>query len=290
MHFIEQSIQAFLEDIDNKSADQFEDLINEFGENCKKALRECLLAKRSEEPFRLRMSNLGKPLRQLMLEKLHGRGPMDAQMKLKMTYGYIWESFMLFLLKAAGLELEEQKNVSLDIPLGDEKVSVKGTWDIKINGMLYDIKSASSWSFDYKFTNFENMEKDDPFGYCGQAFGYSIAEKVPFGGWIVCDKSDGRIKVVPIPQDNYRDLAKKYYADFKTKVAALFTDNVPMPPCDGEVDETFRKVKTGNKVLNDSCKFCSHKYLCHPELKYKEAVKSEAQNKPWKYYTQLLNE
>ena len=63
MHKIEQAIQIFLEDIDNQSPEKLDAIITEFGENCKKALRECLLVKRSEEPFGLRMSNIGKQLR-----------------------------------------------------------------------------------------------------------------------------------------------------------------------------------------------------------------------------------
>ena len=268
MHKIEQAIQVFSENIENIDVSTLEVHIEKFGEDCKKAIRECLLAKRSEEPFKLRMSNIGKPLRQLMLEKLYGRTPMDSQQRFRMAYGYIWESFTLFLLKAAGLSI--------------------GTMDIKIDGEIYDIKSASSWSFDNKFTTFESMESDDPFGYCGQALGYSIADKSRFAGWIVCDKSDGRIKVVEIPQNKYKELATKYYCDFKDKCRALFTEGYPMPECDGVEKETFRKVPTGNERLSQKCNWCDHRYKCHPELKYAPEAMSEAKNKKWQYYTKLV--
>ncbi len=288
MHKIEQAIQVFLENIESKTAEEFDDIINEFGENCKKALRECLLAKRKEEPFRLRMSNIGKPLRQLLLDKIHGIPPMDSQQRLRMTYGYIWESFILFLLKASGLTIEENKKVSLDIPLDNGQAhSINGALDLKIDGEIYDIKSASSWSFDNKFTNFKSMEEDDPFGYCGQALGYSIADKAYFAGWIVCDKSDGRIKVVEVPKAGYKDLVAKYLGDFKTKVAAILASEAELPPCSGVLEETFRKVPTGNKVLSKSCEFCSHKYKCHSNLQYRESLTGEAKTKQWKYYTHI---
>ncbi len=289
MHKIEQQIQVFLEGIDSHTAEEFDTIINEFGENCKKALRECLLVKRSEEPFKLRMSNLGKPLRQLMLEKIYGREKMDAQTRLRMTYGYMWESFVLFLMKASGLKFEENQKVSLDVVYDEGKfTTIHGSYDIKLDGELYDIKSASSWSFDNKFTTFAAMEADDPFGYCGQALGYSIADKSRFAGWIVVDKSNGRIKVVEVPAEGYRELARKYLDDFKYKIRWIFTKDKEIPPCLGVVEETFRKNKTGNLVLNKSCEFCPHKYKCHPELLFKEDVNSEAQKKTWKYYVKLL--
>lgn len=293
MHKIEQAIQVFLEGIDNRTPEEFETIINEFGENCKKALRECLLSKRSEEPFKLRMSNIGKPLRQLMLEKLYGRPAMDAQQRLRMTYGYIWESFLFFLLKAAGLNIETDKFVKLDVAYDSDKTAkVNGRLDLKIDGEIYDIKSASPWSYDNKFVTFDKMEQDDAFGYCGQALGYSIADKSYFGGWIVIDKADGRIKVVPIPKDKYREIARKYLDDFKLKFRALANnltqkDIDTIAPCIGELDETFNKRPTGNKFLSKSCEFCSNKYKCHPNLIRKEDVNSKAQKKSWKYYTKL---
>jgi hypothetical protein len=292
MHKIEQAIQAFLEQIETVDADDkfIDSIINEFGENCKKALRDCLFVKpKADEPFKLRMSNIGKPLRQIMLEKQHGRSPMDSQQRLRMTYGYMWESFMLFLLKASGLKLEENKKVELTVAYDEGKThTVYGSQDLKIDGEIYDIKSASSWSFDNKFVDFKSMQQDDPFGYVGQAMGYSLADKAHFAGWIVVDKSDGRIKVVEVPKEGYRELARKYLDDFKLKIRAVLTNTVPMPPCEGEVEETFRKVPTGNKYLNKSCEFCSCKYICHPELKYAEIAKSEAKTKGWRYYTKLV--
>lgn len=289
MSHIESAIQLFLENIENTEVS--DTIIEEFGENCKKAIRECLLTKRNEEPFKLRMSNIGKPLRQLMLEKLFGRVPMDSQQRLRMTYGYIYESFVLFLLKAAGLKIETNKKVALDIAYDtDNKYTLLGSLDLKIDGKIYDIKSASSWSFDNKFTSFDNMEKDDPFGYCGQAMAYSLGDKSLFGGWIVVDKADGRIKVVEVPEKNYRDIARKYLDDFKEKIKkALFGEVTlaSMPPCDGVIEETFGKYKTGNLILNKSCEFCPHKYKCHPELKFKEDVNSKAAKKTWKYYVKL---
>ena len=285
MHKIEQAIAVFLEGIDKRTPKEFEHLIEEFGENCKKALRDCLLSQRKDEPFKIRMSAIGKPLRQLFLERDNGRGTMDSQQRLRMTYGYMWESFVLFLLQASGLKLEQNKFVALDVNYDEGKTfKLNGAYDIKIDGEIYDIKSASSWSYDNKFTNFENMEKDDPFGYCGQALGYSLADRSHFGGWIVCDKSDGRIKVVEIPKGNYREVARKYLDDFKYKIKMLLNPKAEIPPCTGVVEETFNKKPTGEKHLSKSCEFCSNKYQCHPGLEFLEEKSSKAVTKKRKYY------
>jgi len=289
MHKIEQAIQVFLENIDKVDVIKLEPIIEEFGEDCKKALKECLLLERGEEPFRLRMSNIGRPLRSLMLEQKYGATKFDPQQKLRATYGYIWESFLFFLLKASGLDIETQKQVSLDISVDDKKeYKVNGTLDCIIDGEIYDVKSASPWSYNNKFISLETLKEDDPFGYVGQALGYSIADKCHFGGWIVIDKSDGRIKVVPIPKEGYKELAREYLNDFKNKVRRLFfTKDAEMPSCDGVIEETFNKKKTGHKILKKTCEFCAHKYICHPKLQVKECLTSQAQNKPWKHYTHI---
>lgn len=286
MHKIEQAIRVFLENIETHTEESLEEFINEFGENCKKAIRDCLLAKRSEEPFSIRMSNIGKPLRQLMLEKEYGRSEMDAPMRLKMTYGYMWESFLVFLLKASGLSLETNQKVSLDVEYdADRHLKVNGSYDLKLDGEIYDVKSASSWSFDNKFVSLERMEQDDPFGYVGQASGYSLADVSRFAGWIVIDKSDGRIKVIETPKDAaYSSWLGTQAQALKDKIKHLVTRPKDIPPCDGVMEETFFKKPTGNKILNGNCGFCSHKYLCHTDLTFAEETHSKAINKKWKYY------
>lgn len=223
-----------------------------------------------------------------MLEKEHGREPMNATMRLRMTYGYIWESFLVFLLRAAGLKLETDKFVALNVTYDEGKTAtINGKLDLKIDGEIYDTKSASSWAYEHKFDTLATLKANDDFGYVGQALGYSIADKSYFGGWIVIDKSDGRIKVLEIPKDGYRELAREHLDDFKAKVKALNEPGAVMPPCTGTIHETFRKVESGNIQLSKSCEYCPHKYRCHPGLQFKESLVGEAKTKAWKYYVKI---
>ena len=74
--------------------------------------------------------------------------------------------------------------------------------------------------------------------------------------------------------------------DFKEKVLALETNANP-PECSGVVEETFMRNKTGNLILSKNCEFCSHKYKCHPSLKYMQDQVSKAKDKKWKYYVKV---
>ncbi len=51
---------------------------------------------------------------------------------------------------------------------------------------MWDVKSASDWAFNYKFTGmnggYDKLKEDDPFGYVMQGFLYAEATGLPFGG------------------------------------------------------------------------------------------------------------
>ena len=67
-HPILQKVQTFLEQAGHRSVKVSDDLIEEFGEVCKSAIRKQFTEERGGK-FRLRMSNIGKPLCQLQMEK-----------------------------------------------------------------------------------------------------------------------------------------------------------------------------------------------------------------------------
>lgn len=284
MHKIEKSLQLFLEQVCDGKAEVSEDLIEEFGERCKDALRKNFLEKPSTE-FNLRMSNIGKPLRQLMLEREHGRPKATPQLKLKMLYGYLYESFMILMLKASGLEVEVfDTPIELDIA----GIKVPGTPDVKIDGKLWDIKTASPYSYDMKFASWESLKADDSFGYFAQGFGYATASKIPFAGWLAINKVDGNFKLVEIPPARHKELRTEVMAELEDKITKFIEDD-EIPECCGVVDETFRAKPTGNKVLDRNCEWCSFKYVCHPELQFAPEAMSKAKDRKYKFYVELKN-
>ena len=93
---------------------------------------------------------------------------------------------------------------------------------------VWDIKSASDYAYKSKFTGYEGYEgikKDDPFGYVMQGFLYSEAVGMPFGGWIVVNKSSGEVAVVEVP-DWCQEDKEEYLEEAKRRVKLLTDPDV----------------------------------------------------------------
>ena len=56
---------------------------------------------------------------------------------------------------------------------------------------------------------YDKIKEDDPFGYIMQGHLYGEATGLPFGGWIVVNKSSGEIAVVEAPE--WQDQDRKEY-------------------------------------------------------------------------------
>jgi len=236
--------------------------------------------------FSIRMSQIGRPLCQQQMEKLKATAMQDEwNNPLRMFFGGVLEATTICILKAAGITIEEEQTVtSLPVTLSDGTViHVSGTLDLVIDGKVWDVKSASPVSFESKFASYEALKSDDTFGYMAQLFGYSKAKSLPPGGWIVIDKSSGMIRIIPVPE-NYDEEMSKQLKIIASNVEAL-VKNSPFKRCYTEVDETFKKRYTGNKVLASPCIYCKFRYTCWPTLKYLPSVSSTAYDKPYKYYT-----
>lgn len=282
MHQIEQQIYEFIEQVGLGKAELSDALIEEFGARCKSALKDRISELREPE-FKLRMSNIGRPLRTLMLEKKYGRTAPTPDFLLKMLYGSLYEALTIALIKASNVNLTAQdKKVVLNIA-GE---AINGTLDVKIGNKVYDVKTASPYSFDNKFVSWETVVNSDDFGYVGQGFAYAIADGCKFGGWIVINKATGQIKVIEIPDEVYNELAKKVITELDAKITHI-NKNMPMPECDGVIEETYYKKPTGNKILNGNCKFCEYKKECHPGIKYLPSKASKSNNPKYTWYTEI---
>lgn len=281
-------IHEYLEQASEGKLKPDEKLLDEFGERVKQKLRRQL---EERGDFKLRMSNIGRPIRQLMLEQEHGRGKPSPEFMLKMLFGDLYESLVLYLLKASGVEVTEQ-DTKCSIPIKTAKgtVNLDGELDvgIKLKGEegIYDIKSASPYSFDNKFDPASILTGDDIFGYVDQLFAYASARGKKAKGWIVINKSDGEIKVCEIPSEIHDELMTKSKELIETKVCHI-VEGKPIPACSGEVPESYYGKLTGNHVLGPSCRFCDHKDKCHPGIQYRQSLISKAKNPKWEWYTKI---
>jgi hypothetical protein len=222
--------------------------------------------------FRIRMSNVGRPTCQLWYEKNKPEValPFPTTFIMNMMIGDIVEAVFKGLLKEAGVKYEDTEKVTLDV--GDTHIN--GSYDIVINDAVDDIKSASDWSYRNKFDSFDTLASGDGFGYVGQLAGYAKASGKRAGGWWVVNKANGAFKYVPATG---LDLDKEIS---KIETTVKTVEENKFERCFEPVPETFRGKPTGNKVLNDGCKFCSYRFDCWDTLTERPAVKSQAKNPP----------
>ena len=121
----------------------------------------------------LRMSNIGTPCTRKLWYYCNLPETVEntstPSMALKYFYGDVIESLVLSLAKAAGHDVSgEQDELMVE--------GIKGHRDCVIDGMLVDVKSASSQSFG-KF-RYNQLKSDDPFGYIKQLTAYLYASKM----------------------------------------------------------------------------------------------------------------
>ena len=214
------------------------------------------LSEKKREPY-LRLSNLGtKCDRKLWLEIRHPElaEPLGPTTKLKFLIGDLHEAILLFLAEAAGHAVEGAQD-QIDIE------GVKGHRDAVIDGVLTDVKSASSFSF----KKFEDglKEDTDAFGYLTQINSYlegsqddPIVTEKGKAAFLASDKTLGKITldVHEKSDEDIRELARQ-------KKEMLEKDDMPARGYSDEPDG-----KSGNRKLGVACSYCSVKEACWPNL------------------------
>ena len=259
---------------EGEALDVSEEVLDEFGNSMKEALRHWATP-RPRDKETLRMSNIGKPLRQLwydMKSESEDTQPLEPHLFIRFLYGHILEEVMLFLVKLAGHKVtDEQKEV---------KVSrVHGHMDCKIDGEVIDIKTASSFAF-RKFVN-GTLADDDPFGYLTQLSGYEEAEKTKAGGFLVMNKESGEL-TLHRPSFFDKPNAKNRIREVKK---AIKLDNPPAL-CYNPVPEG----KAGNMKLPRGCTYCRHKNECHKDANDGKGLRVFKYSKGLMYLTKVEKE
>ena len=287
MSSILNRVQLFLAEANKASVPISSTIVNEFGEMCKAAFVKQFIEPR-EKKFRPRMSNIGRPLSQLQMEKSGAKSEtIPYNHKMRNFYGDVIEAMAIAILKSSGVKIDEfQKKVKHKF----KDSEINGTYDVQIMDKVWDIKSASPYSFKYKFGDeggFNAIVKDDTFGYVSQGYLYGEADKREFGGWIVIDKSSGEWSVVetPLSDDEYSKNALKQAEE---NLKALNSD-APFKRLYEDDEEFFNKKPTGNRILKSPCTFCSYKKACWGEVKYLPQQQSKAINPKYYWYTKVNN-
>lgn len=276
---LEAQVHLALEKLSNGEPVEVKDeWIDDAAEMFKEALKKQLRPEPRE--FYIRMSNVGRPSCQLQMEKageVRARNPYNHV--LRMLLGDATEAIMEVVLRAAGLNITGGKSqVSMEI----EGVNVKGTNDIEIDDKVFDTKSASPWAFTNKWTDFETLQKDDPFGYVSQLVGYSLAQGKQPGGWIVVNKASGEVKIIEVNMPD--SVVQDTVSTMRSNVLKVSTD-APFEKCFKPEEEKFRGKPTGSLRLGMTCTFCPFLNKCWPEAVFKPQTGSQAQSPKYYWYT-----
>ena len=282
-------VQKYLDDVSKGPIQVDKKLVEEFGEACKKALLKQFTEDRNSK-FEVRMSNVGRPLCQLQMEAkgIKGEG-QPYNVKMRNTFGDLIEALALFVMKSSGVEIKnEQKKVEYKFN-GDK---IEGRQDVEINEKIWDIKSASPFSFEKKFGEaggFTEVVRDDSFGYASQGFLYGESQGKNFGGWIAINKSTGEWTVCETPA-SVEQHKKAALTSAKKNYKAL-KENKPFKKCYDDVAETFRSKPTGNRVLGFVCSYCPYKLPCwgKDKLQLLPQQQSKGKNPKWVWYTEVNN-
>jgi len=278
-HRGELAISQYLENASKGLTSMSDETINRVGEEIKESLKRQFAGGNKRDGFRLRMSNIGRPSCQLWFEKNRPETalPRPTTFVMNMMIGDIVESVFKGLLTEANVEYKDSDNVVLKI---DDDNTISGSYDLVVDGAVDDIKSASDWSYKYKFDSYESLASGDSFGYVGQLAGYAKASGYKAGGWWVVNKANGQFKYVPANIDMDKELNK-----VKQSIKAV--ESKDLVRCFEPEPETFRGKETGNMVLNKNCTFCSYRQSCWETLQELPAQMSQAKEPKMVQYISL---
>lgn len=236
--------------------------------------------------FRLRLSNIGQPTCKLWYEK--NRYPAEGKEynhPLKMSFGDVTEIILMAALHAAQVDITGVNEAGSIEVAG---VKINGTSDVTISDQIWDIKSASAYSFQNKFNNpygYSHLKENDDFGYIAQGHGYEMAIKKPFKGWLCVSKETGEVAALEVPE-GFKDSAHETVTMLEHKVKALESKEFPGREFE-DVPEKFKKKLTGNRHLGTACSYCPYKASCWPTLQHKPIQSSTASDPSWRWYTHI---
>lgn len=210
----------------------------------------------------IRMSNAGQPCGRKLWYHVNSDKegePLPHPTKLKFMYGDFIEQMLLSLAEAAGHDVAGRQD---ELKYGD----IVGHRDAVIDGMLIDVKSASTFSYKKFATNSLKEKGNDSFGYIGQLATYLLASQddplvtnKTHAGFLAMDKQFGHIclDIYNLEEDMER----------MSKLIPQRVDSLTKgdPP-----SRTFHEVpyqKSGNMCLPVVCSYCEHKRECWPGVR-----------------------
>ena len=248
--------------MESKNADPSVDVeaeIEKFGEGVKALMRTEFGREKREDNRRLRLSNIGRTDKYLWN---HFNGTEGEELQphtyIKFMYGHLIEEMLLFLTRMAGHSVTDEQKVC-------KVEGIVGHMDCKIDGVVTDVKSASSFGFK-KFKD-GTLAYDDPFGYIDQIKAYAHSEGETEFGWLAMDKANGHLTYLKYDLTDTEapvyEVLKGDIVDRVKHVKKLVEQPEPTEWCYQPIPDG----KSGNSKLSTGCSYCQFKDHCYPNLR-----------------------
>ena len=259
IHTLVDDIYRLMETKEAEESVDVEAEIEKFGESMKALMRTEFGRKRIRDNRTLRLSNIGRDDR-VLWNVVNGteKEAIQPATYIKFMYGHLIEEMLLFLTRMAGHSVTDEQKVC-------EVEGIKGHMDCKIDGIVIDVKSASSFGFK-KFKD-GTLAMDDAFGYVDQIKAYAHACGETEFGWLAMDKANGHLAVLKYDlEDTQAPIHEHIKGDIRERikhVKEMVKGDEPTELC----TETVPDGKSGNKKLGIKCSYCQYKKHCYPELR-----------------------
>ena len=252
-------IYALMESKDADPSVDVEAEIEKFGEGVKALMRTEFGREKREDNRRLRLSNIGRTDKYLWN---HYNGTEGEELQphtyVKFMYGHLIEEMLLFLTRMAGHSVTDEQKVC-------KVEGIVGHMDCKIDGVVTDVKSASSFGFK-KFKD-GTLAYDDPFGYIDQIKAYAHSEGQTEFGWLAMDKANGHLTYLKYDLNDTEapvyEVLRGDIVDRVKHVKKLVEQPEPVEWCYPPVPDG----KSGNSKLSIGCSYCQFKDHCYPNLR-----------------------
>lgn len=234
--------------------------IENFGEAVKDLMRKEFTNRGGFDARKLRMSNIGRDDRYLWnhYNNVGPKEPMQPHNLVKFLYGHLIEEMLLLLVRLSGHTVTHEQAQA-------EVEGIVGSMDCKIDGVLTDVKSTSSYGFK-KFKD-ATLAFDDPFGYIAQIKGYAKSEGDTQVGWLAMDKQNGHLTYLKYDLEDTQapvyEVLKEDIVERIHYIKEVVERKEPPALCNDPVPDG----KSGNMKLPIGCSYCHFKHACYPELR-----------------------
>jgi hypothetical protein len=240
-----QDIYSTLEQGVDVSRADIAEALDVFANDARSAVATILQEGQRKGEGRLRLSQIGKPDRQIWYGVRGTEGePLDGQTRIKFLMGHLLEALLIVLTQAAGHTVEGQQDEV-------EVEGVLGHQDCRIDGVLTDIKSASSFAFK-KFKD-GTLSGDDPFGYLSQLSAYATKNGDKEAAFFAIDKNSSELAILKVHDMEMIDAPSR---------VRVLKDVVQMETPPEKCYSDTADGTSGNRKLVIGCVFCAYKKEC----------------------------